>query len=358
MKILIKHLTGTLSGKSESFDSTENRELLVGRDAECAVKYDEDRDDLVSHQHLKIIANPSSPSGFNIVDLKSRNGTFVNRQRVATSACLKHLDVVQLGAGGPEFRVEYDPPPVVASRPTRVAENDFSSARMTREASLPVSAVGTRPVGRLTVERMLGESFQKVKRESNKALWVGVVGIVVVLGLAAGLFFLLKNSSEESARRAAQQQVLLQKLDDQAKAAPAEEAQLKAQIAQLGEQLKAAQTENKKEFSQLAHAENGPPITALSQTSATSEAYDKQLQVAVQQFANNDLPGTMKTCAALIRLDGNRWEAYALAARALNGANKQAQAKTFFLKAQELAPADVKPTIQQMIDKLGTQSPS
>jgi hypothetical protein len=185
-----------------------------------------------------------------------------------------------------------------------------------------------------------------------------VASIVVVLGLAAALFFSLKRNSEESTRRSAQQQILLQKLDDQAKATPVGEAELKAQIAQLGEQLKAAQAENKKEFSQLAHAESGPPASALAQSSASSEAYDKQLQVAVQQFANSDLPATMKTCAALIRLDSDRWEAYALAARALNGANKQAQAKSFFLKAQQLAPADIKPTIQQMIDQLGAQPPA
>ena len=329
-------------------------ELLIGRDADCAVKYDEDREDLVSRRHVKIVASPTCSSGFNIVDLQSRNGTFVNKQRIATPTCLQHLDVVQLGAGGPEFRIECDPPPVVASRPTRIAtESELSPARMTREASLPVPAPGARPVGRFTVERMLGESFQKVKRESNKTLWVGVASIIVVFGSAAALFLYLRHSSEDSIRRAVQQQVLLQKLDEQAKAAPLQEAQMKQQIAQLGDQLKAAQAENRKEFSQLVRAESSQPAAA-AQSDPNSAAYDKQLQVAVQQFVSNDLAGTMNTCAALIRMDGNRWEAYALAGRALNGANKQDQAKGFFLKAQQLAPADTKQIIQQMIDKLGT----
>ena len=149
MKIVLKHSAGTLGGRTDSFDTSQMGELLIGRDADCAVKYDEDREDLVSRRHVKIVASPTCSSGFNIVDLQSRNGTFVNKQRIATPTCLQHLDVVQLGAGGPEFRIEYDPPPVVASRPTRIAtESELSPARMTREASLPVPAPGARPVGR------------------------------------------------------------------------------------------------------------------------------------------------------------------------------------------------------------------
>jgi Flp pilus assembly protein TadD len=146
-------------------------------------------------------------------------------------------------------------------------------------------------------------------------------------------------------------------MDQQVKAQPAAEAQMKAQIAQLGEQLKAAQAENKKELSQLAHSvtsQGEAPATAASQPSPNSEAYDKQLQEAVQQLNSNDLPGTMKTCAALIQLDSKRWEGYALAGRALNAANKRDQARNFLLKAQQLAPTDIKPQIQQMIDNIGS----
>jgi hypothetical protein len=216
-------------------------------------------------------------------------------------------------------------------------------------------------VGRLTVERMLGENFRKVKGESNKAIYVGIAGIAVALGIGGGLYLYLQHNSEESALRAKQQQGLLQKMDEQVKAQPAQEAQMQAQIMQLGQQLKAAQVENRKELSQLAQNANPtpPPVGTQSagQPSPSAAAYDQQLQVALQQFQNNDLAASMKSCAGLIKLDGNRWEAYALAGRALSGANKQAEAKNYFVKAEQLAPADTKPQIHQMLDQLG-QAPS
>jgi hypothetical protein len=370
MKIVIKYL-GSMTGRTDTFDPAQ--EIIAGREEGCAIKYDADRDDLVSRRHVKIVANAACPSGFNIVDLQSRNGTFVNKQRISTPTCLQHLDVVQLGAGGPEFRVEYDPPPAAASRPTRLAvPSELSAARMTREAAIPSAAAAppppaaaVRPVGRLTVERMLGESFRKVKLESNKALWIGVAGIVAVVCVGVGLYVYLQRTSQESKMRAMEQQILLQKMDQQTKSEPVLEAQTQTQIAQLEAQLKAAQEENRKQFSQLALSGGSSPQSASAsdpqadaQTDAQSEAYDNQLQQALQQFSSNDMAGAMRTCAALIQMDKKRWEAYALAGRALNAANQQAQAKGFFLKAEQLAPAETKPQIQQMIAQMGAPPPA
>jgi Tfp pilus assembly protein PilF len=133
----------------------------------------------------------------------------------------------------------------------------------------------------------------------------------------------------------------------------------------LEAQLKAAQEENRKQFSQLALSGGSSPQSASAsdpqadaQTDAQSEAYDNQLQQALQQFSSNDMAGAMRTCAALIQMDKKRWEAYALAGRALNAANQQAQAKGFFLKAEQLAPAETKPQIQQMIAQMGAPPPA
>lgn len=364
MKINLKHLAGSTSGRTDSFDPASTPEILFGRGDDCAVKYDADRDDLVSRHHLKIVASSSCPSGVSIVDLQSRNGTFVNKQRITSSTCLQHFDLVQMGPGGPEFRVEYDPPPATVSRPTRVVDTGMAStARLTREASLPpmIAATAPRPVGRQTVERMLGESFQKVKIQSNKALWIGAGSIAAVLMVGVGLYLYMERSANSSSLQAQQQQVLLQHMDQQVKAQPVAEEQMKAEIAQLGEQLKAAQAENKKAFSQLARPDAAPivrqqPVGATEAADpAPNPAYDQQIQVAVQQFSSNDIPGSMKTCAALIKMDPKRWEAYALAGRALSAANKPAQAKGFFAKAEQLAPDDTKPKIQQMSAQVDAQ---
>jgi hypothetical protein len=83
------------------------REITLGRDRECHVRYSE-TDELVSRKHLKILASRETPVRYMAVDLGSRNGTFVNRQRVFGALALSPGARVQLGAGGPEFEFQLD----------------------------------------------------------------------------------------------------------------------------------------------------------------------------------------------------------------------------------------------------------
>src|SRR5579863_10238945 len=121
-RILIRHLSGARAGQVDEFPAAETNEILVGRDPEASVRFDPSREDLVSRQHVKIVRDPETPNEFAVVDLQSRNGTFLNRQRVYAPARISHNDVIQLGPAGPEFRFEMDPPPVTNARPLRDTE--------------------------------------------------------------------------------------------------------------------------------------------------------------------------------------------------------------------------------------------
>ena len=103
-KILIRHLSGDRAQQADEFAAFGFRELIVWRDPAAQVRFDPDRDDLVSRQHLKIMADPSVPNTYQVVDLQSRNGTFINHQRVFGSQRISSGDVIQLGPGGPEIR--------------------------------------------------------------------------------------------------------------------------------------------------------------------------------------------------------------------------------------------------------------
>src|SRR5580698_4580316 len=149
-RILIRHLSGARAGQVDEFPAGTS-EILVGRDPDAAVCFDPSREDLVSRQHVKIVRDPESPNDFAVVDLQSRNGTFLNRQRIYASAHLVHNDVIQLGPAGPEFRFELDPPPGVISRPYPTG-NSLMLAPV-REDTQPHA------IGRATVERMLGDTF-------------------------------------------------------------------------------------------------------------------------------------------------------------------------------------------------------
>jgi hypothetical protein len=72
------------------------------------VRFSDETDAIVGRRHAKITRNPALTSFFFITDLDSRNGTFVNNQRVMGAITLNPGDVVQCGAGGPEFRFDVE----------------------------------------------------------------------------------------------------------------------------------------------------------------------------------------------------------------------------------------------------------
>jgi serine protease Do len=229
--IVIRHLSGTKANQVEEIPLQGFREVLIGREANAHVRFDADREDLVSRNHARIVRDPADPNGFLLTDLDSRNGTFINRQRIYGASRLQHGDRVQLGPSGPEFAFEIDPPP--AARPTRLAES--APAPPTREAPMGSAVGGTavppgmvdtrqgpdapRPVGRATVERLVGEVATQMKGESRKNMWVAVIGILVVLVAAAAYFAWNRQQQMIAAAKLAEEQAQVQsslnKVNDQ-----------------------------------------------------------------------------------------------------------------------------------------------
>ncbi len=184
-RVVLRHLNASRANQVEDFPIEGPGELMIGRDPTCNVRYDPDREDLVSRHHAKIIVDVPDPLSCSLADLNSRNGTFVNRQRIYASVKLVPGDVVQLGAGGPEFEFDVDPRPPGA-RPTRVASNlPAPMLAPTRDGALgmpPAPPVPPAPagVGRATVERMLVEQSRS---QTRKFLFIS---LIVVLALAVG----------------------------------------------------------------------------------------------------------------------------------------------------------------------------
>jgi hypothetical protein len=106
-RLALKHLSGSRAGKVDILAPGPEQEVIFGRDRECHVRYEE-TDDLVSRRHFKIVITRDQPVRYMVVDLGSRNGTFVNRQRVFGATPLQPGGRVQLGAGGPEFEFQAD----------------------------------------------------------------------------------------------------------------------------------------------------------------------------------------------------------------------------------------------------------
>jgi S1-C subfamily serine protease len=101
VKAQFKFLSGARAGQIEAF---RKGYIGLGRHPLSDVRFDAERDLDVSSRHAAIVRKTE---GFVLQDLGSRNGTFVNGQRVTADTLLREGDVIGFGANGPalEFGV-------------------------------------------------------------------------------------------------------------------------------------------------------------------------------------------------------------------------------------------------------------
>lgn len=188
-RMLIKHLSGSKANQVEEFSLKHHNELIFGREAGVTVKYDPDRDDLVGRQHAKISRDPADPNGFQLTDLNSTNGTFLNGQKVNGTVRVNPGDRVQFGPGGPEFAFEVEPRPDNAAKSTRIA-GSATAPPQTRVATAgagdPGRPAGT--VGKATVERMVSQAVTDTRRSQGRKFGaIGAIALILILILGVGV---------------------------------------------------------------------------------------------------------------------------------------------------------------------------
>ena len=191
-KILIKNSSKSKAGQTETFSAAQFRELTIGRDPACDVKFDPN-DDLVSRRHAKITKVSDVPE-YSIADLGSRNGTLVNKRRIFEPTKLNCGDQVQLGPDGPQFEFDLDPRPASMIKPTRLSDASGIAAAgplpPTRQTPVPMATTRESApsstlapaekttVGKATVERMISET----KSKSQKMAYIAIAAVLVVIG--------------------------------------------------------------------------------------------------------------------------------------------------------------------------------
>jgi serine protease Do len=204
-RVVLRHLSGTKGQQVESIPLEKAGDLLFGRDPAAHVKFDPEHDDLVGRQHARILQDPADRYKFSIVDLNSRNGTYVNKQRVVGTAALMPGDIVQLGPGGPEVQFDLDPMPAHLVKATRlaavpagpeVAQTRLAPAATTALAGGAAAAhAGKAGVGKETVERMVTGA----RKEGHRNVAIGVAASLV---LAGGIIALVAWKNDEAITRA------------------------------------------------------------------------------------------------------------------------------------------------------------
>ena len=138
-RLRITFTSGARAGSSVELAGSVVR---IGRAEGSAVWTPTDR--IVSAQHAKIVRLEGS---YVLIDLESRNGTYLGGHRIERSP-LRHGDVVGLGPGGPEFRVEILAPAQAAASGATVVIPRFEelAARRQDGVLLDEAAVGDTPL--------------------------------------------------------------------------------------------------------------------------------------------------------------------------------------------------------------------
>lgn len=181
-RVILRHLTGSKANEVESYPLDQFTGVLIGRDPSATLRYDATRDDLVGRQHARIEKDGGEPYRFTIADLDSRNGTFVNRQRIVGTAALTPGDVVQFGPGGPELEFQIDPLPEQFVKKTRLAA--AAALEPTRVAPL-ATAPPKSAVGAATVQRMVVDAQKQSSRRTFVSIAAAAAIVLALTGVAA-----------------------------------------------------------------------------------------------------------------------------------------------------------------------------
>src|SRR5437016_4570443 len=99
--IKFTYLSGSLKGRSSSSGKPSVR---VGRAADCDIRFDAAKDPKVSNHHAEFLFEDGQ---WFVVDTASTNGTLIEGRRI-TKERLRQGEEVQIGAGGPLVKVEFD----------------------------------------------------------------------------------------------------------------------------------------------------------------------------------------------------------------------------------------------------------
>jgi ABC-type multidrug transport system ATPase subunit/pSer/pThr/pTyr-binding forkhead associated (FHA) protein len=159
-KLRLTFASGTREGSSLELAGSVFR---MGRAQECAVWTPSDT--MVSGQHAKVVR---LPTGYVLIDLESTNGTYLNGRRIQR-ATLSDGDIVALGAGGPQIRIQILSPEraAVASAATisiprfaELAGRKTQGARVKDVVLQPgVSAVGRDPAADIHLDSPIVSRF-------------------------------------------------------------------------------------------------------------------------------------------------------------------------------------------------------
>jgi S1-C subfamily serine protease len=191
MPIELRIQSGARAGACQSYDKSV---IAIGRHPMSDLRFDPNQDLDVSTKHGEIRALNGR---YAVYDSQSTNGTFVNGLRVPPggSLALRDKDVIAFGVEGPKVSVRIVSNEAMPAPPKTVPHLDVLTPPTASSANGSRAGAAAPQRGRTT------ERVAFAVKEQTRHLRVAVIAAVVILGgLAAGLYF--KSSNEAALRDA------------------------------------------------------------------------------------------------------------------------------------------------------------
>lgn len=303
-------LIATATGKR--FEAKGTR-IRLGRGKECEVRPVEGGEGVVSRVHAELTVGPSG--GLSLRDVGSKNGTFLNGDRIGEPMPVRLGDRITLGPGGPVLVVEG-----IGTGPMKAAQ---------RPASAASPAAAPEVMGQKTVMGLINSALEQAREERRrggrgstaflkavaaevgkdsrrKFRWITASIVILVLVLGAGVFGVYqllsqqvaqtevaRRSSEDSSRAEAER--LRQALDSaRAQAAPA------ATVDSLRVQLESAQARTTELSEALSRAQS-----ALGQQLSAGETQRQASERELQRL-RDQLTEAQKSAPSSSQIDSLR----------------------------------------------------
>lgn len=189
--ILLRHIDGSKAGQTEKFPVSNDVEIKIGRGQSNNIAFDL-ADDSISREHCRIKVNSLLPDTYEITDLQSKNGTYVNGKAITEKTVLYAGDVIRLGKEGPMLEFDLDPKPASHIKQTRVIDAPLAAGKETKVHTTDISngnSAKSTPVketiGKQTMQHIIKESEKKGK----KRLSIISIALLLILGTGAWLVY-------------------------------------------------------------------------------------------------------------------------------------------------------------------------
>ncbi|HXJ31092.1 MAG TPA: FHA domain-containing protein, partial [Gemmatimonadales bacterium] len=299
-------LIATATGKR--FEAKGTR-IRLGRGKECEIRPVEGAEGVVSRVHAELTVGPSG--GLSLRDVGSKNGTFLNGDRIQDPMPVRLGDRITLGPGGPVLVVEGigTGPMKAAQRPAAPPAPEAMGQKTVIgliNSALEQAREERRRGGRGSTAFLKAVAAEVGKDSRRKFRWITASIVIVVLLLGVGVFGVYqllsqqvaqtevaRRSSEDSSRADAER--LRQALDSaRAQAAPA------ATVDSLRVQLESAQARTAELGQALGRAQS-----ALSQQLSTGETQRQASERDLQRL-RDQLTEAQKSAPSSSQIDSLR----------------------------------------------------